>query len=137
MNVQGTMNDGTETGTLEADIHVDNATGAEPKVTVKGRFASFPLAMAGVLAKRWQPGLALGGSLHGFGYCVGSFIKNGKPSIDLSGELVGNQVQVSAPFLAETLDLERVEPPRADCKSRTRSSSWNEPRSNATWAKQP
>ena len=110
LNLQGSLHDGIETGTVKAEIHLQNMLAANPQVTVKGRFSSLPLALASTLARRWQPGIKLAGSLQGHCHLVAA-IKDGKPFVDASGELTGNQVSVESPILKEPLYLERLTAP--------------------------
>ena len=110
INLHGALHDGSEPGTLKVEISVQNVL--EPNVTAsaKGQFTSLPIAMANVLARRYQPGFEVSGSLQGNFQLIAS-LRDGKPDVQASGELVGNQIALRTPHLADTLRIQRMSAP--------------------------
>ncbi len=107
LNVQGTLHDGQEPGSLKVDVNLHNVTEANIKVNAKGKFASLPLPLANLIARRYQPGLELAGSLQGK-FTLIVEMKDGKPHIEAAGELVGNKVGVRSPLLADHLRIDHI-----------------------------
>jgi translocation and assembly module TamB len=110
VNVQGTLHDGNEAGSLKAELNLHNLTDPNIRATIKGKFSSFPLDLANVLVRRYQPDTQLGGSLQG--NCdISAAMTGGKPHVEIVGEITGNHVTLASPALAETLHVERVRIP--------------------------
>jgi translocation and assembly module TamB len=114
LNVEGSLHDGTEAGILKAEVQLQNALEPNAKATIKGRFTSFPLALANVLVRRYFPDTQLGGSLQG--HCqISAEAKGGNRYAEVTGQLTGIHVRLTTPALADTLHVESL---RAPCTLR-------------------
>jgi hypothetical protein len=108
--VAGSLHDGSEAGTLHAELQVQDPTGPNPKVALKGRFTSFPLPLANLLLRRLDPDTKLGGSLQG--HCnLTATRKDNRWHTEATGELIANHATLKTPALADVLYVERVRAP--------------------------
>jgi hypothetical protein len=110
MDLEGSLPAGTEKGTLKAEMQLQNPSAPNATMSLTAHVTSFPLALANVFVRRYQPDTKLGGFLHGD--CdINAAMKDGKPHVEITGQLAGNHVTLASTALADTLSVERVQAP--------------------------
>ncbi len=104
LKVQGAVA-GPAPGILQADIKLDS--GHQQSVELKGRVENFPLALAGVLLRRWQPDTRFEGLAHGQWDLVWQ-----KQALRFEGELDAHDCLIASPLLGkDVLRLARFKMP--------------------------
>lgn len=112
INVLGSLHDGNEPGSLKVELHVKDWVKPDLQANAKGTFSSVPMAMANVIARRYQRGFAASGSLQGY-FTLGASMKAGEPQVEAVGEVIAGQVIVDSPHLADPLRIDRISVPYA------------------------
>ena len=107
---QGSTSDNGENGSFKAEVFLTNPLAANPKATIKSNFTSLPIGPVGLFVRRTQPTTELAGTLRGHLLGTASLL-DGQPKIELVADLIGANLAVRAPFLADHLKIDRLAAP--------------------------
>jgi translocation and assembly module TamB len=110
LNMHGALDDGSEPGTLKLEMSAENLLEPNMQASAKGKFTSLPLAMTNVITRRYRTDFHLTGALNGH-FQISASLMDGKPDLQLLCEIVGNQLNVRTPYLADDLRVQRVSAP--------------------------
>ncbi len=107
---QGSTSDTGENGSFKAEVLLTNALTAEPKVSIKSNFSTLPIGPVGLFARRSHPNTELAGTLRGEILATAS-LQGGQPKCELVADVVGANLGIRTPLLADHLVIDRLSAP--------------------------